>query len=970
MPCTVLGKGKVNLKMTSGKVLSLGDVLHVPDIRVNLVSVALLGKNGIKISFESDKVVITKSGNFIGKGYCNQGLFILNVLEIINGNTSSSVYMLDSLDLWHGRLGHVNYSYLKRMKQLGLLNIMSVPYDQEKCQVCVESKSTKKTCKSIQKRETELLELIHSDLGDFKNHMTRSGKKFYVTFIDDCSRYTMVYLLRSKDETFEMFLKYKAEVENQLNRKIKRLRSDRGGEYDFAPFNDYCAQNGIVHEYTPPYSPESNGVAERKNRTLKEMMNALLISSGAPMNLWGEALLSACVIQNRIVYKKNNKTPYELWKGHLPNLKYLKVWGCLAKVLLPENKKRKLGSKTFDCMFIGYVQNSPASKYSAAYRFLVIRSENNVMEPNTIVETKNAEFFEHIFPMKISLARSSQPLTVRPNSEPSEIQEEPSEIQELRRSKRVKRNTNLGDDFYTFLIDDDPQTYHEAISSPDAIFWKEAIKTELESIKNNHTWKLVSLPPGAKPIRCKWIFKKKLKPDGSIEKFKARLVAKGYSQKKDIDYFDTFSPVTRIASIRILIAIASIHKLIIHQMDVKTAFLNGDLEEEIYMDQPEGCIQPGTEHKVCKLVKSLYGLKQAPKQWHDKFDQVLVSNGYQINNADKCIYSKVVNSDCVIICLYVDDMLIFGTNLDIVISTKMFLSSNFDMKDMGEADVILGIKLINKFNYIMLSQEHYVEKILRKFSYLECKPVSTPFNANSQLKKNKDQSICQDKYAQIIGSLIYLMNCTRPDIAYAVGRLSRYTQCPNKDHWIALQRVLRYLKGTINYGLVFCGTPTVLEGYCDANWISDSDEMKSTSGYIFTLGGGAVSWKSSKQTCIARSTMESEFIALEKAGSEAEWLKNLLMDLPIWTRPAPSVSIHCDCQAAIARAKNKIYNGKSRHIRLRHNIVRQLINNGVISLDYVKSELNLADPLTKPLSKKLVSSTSRGMGLYPDQKLK
>ena len=157
-------------------------------------------------------------------------------------------------------------------------------------------------------------------------------------------------------------------------------------------------------------------------------MNALLISSGAPMNLWGEALLSACVIQNRIVYKKNNKTPYELWKGHLPNLKYLKVWGCLAKVLLPENKKRKLGSKTFDCMFIGYVQNSPASKYSAAYRFLVIRSENNVMEPNTIVETKNAEFFEHIFPMKISLARSSQPLTVRPNLEPSEIQEEPSEI--------------------------------------------------------------------------------------------------------------------------------------------------------------------------------------------------------------------------------------------------------------------------------------------------------------------------------------------------------------------------------------------------------------------------------------------------------------------------------------------------------------------------------------------------------------
>ena len=250
-----------------------------------------------------------------------------------------------------------------------------------KCQICVTSKLTEKTCSSVT-RETKLLELIHFDLGDLKQTMTRGGKKFYVTFIDDYSRFARIYLLRSKDEAFDMFLSYKAEVENQLDRKIKRIRSDRGGEY--IPLNDYCEKEGIIHEVTPLYSSESNGVSERKNRTLKEMMNSLLVSASAPNNLWGEAILPACHLQNRISYKKTGKTPYELWKGHEPNLKYLKVWGCLAKVMLPDPKKRKIGSKTSDCMFIGYASNS------AAYRFLVLKSD--VLESNSIIETKMPNF--------------------------------------------------------------------------------------------------------------------------------------------------------------------------------------------------------------------------------------------------------------------------------------------------------------------------------------------------------------------------------------------------------------------------------------------------------------------------------------------------------------------------------------------------------------------------------------------------
>ncbi|KAL0414014.1 UNVERIFIED_CONTAM: Retrovirus-related Pol polyprotein from transposon TNT 1-94 [Sesamum radiatum] len=446
----------------------------------------------------------------------------------------------------------------------------------------------------------------------------------------------------------------------------------------------------------------------------------------------------------------------------------------------------------------------------------------------------------------------------------------------------------------------------------------------------NHTWELMDLPPGSTPLGCKWILKRKYKADGSIDKYKARLVAKGFKQKEGLDFFDTYSPVTRITSIRVLIAIAALYDLEIHQMDVKTAFLNGELDEEIYMEQPEGFVVPGQEKKVCRLVKSLYGLKQAPKQWHEKFDRTMLSNGFKINECDKCVYVKSSHNSFIIVCLYVDDMLIMGSNRDVILTTKRMLTKHFDMKDMGLADVILGIKISKTSDGLALSQSHYIENILKKFKAYDSPPAKTPVDLNLHLAKNKGESEGQIEYSRIIGSLMYIMNCTRPDIAYAVNKLSRFTR------------------------------------YSDANWISDSKDTKSTSGYVFTIGGGAVSWKSSKQTCIARSTMESEFIALDKAGEEAEWLRNFLEDIPCWTKPVPAIMIHCDSQSAIGRAQSGMYNGKSRHIRRRHNTIRQLISSGIISIDYIKSKENLADPLTKGLSRDQVYCLSRGMGLKPD----
>ncbi|GJS37354.1 zinc finger, CCHC-type containing protein [Tanacetum coccineum] len=288
----------------------------------------------------------------------------------------------------------------------------------------------------------------------------------------------------------------------------------------------------------------------------------------------------------------------------------------------------------------------------------------------------------------------------------------------------------------------------------DVAFWKESINDEIDSIMGNNTWVLTDLPPGCRPLGCKWIFKRKMKVDGTVEKFKA--------------------------------------SLIIHQMGVKTTFLNGELEEEVYMNQPLGFILPGNENKVCKLVKSLYGLKHAPKQWHQKFDEVVLSNSYLLNQADKCVYSKFdAAGKGVIICLYVDDMLIFSTDQVLVDLTKEFLSSRFSMKDMGEADVILGIRIKHESNGITISQSHYIEKVLKKFNYSDCTPVSTPLDTCEKLMPNRGMAVSQLEYSRVIGCLMYAMTCTRPDIAFAVGKLSRYTSNPRTQHWQAIQRALK-----------------------------------------------------------------------------------------------------------------------------------------------------------------------------------
>jgi hypothetical protein len=338
--------------------------------------------------------------------------------------------------------------------------------------------------------------------------------------------------------------------------------------------------------------------------------------------------LTACHVLNRVPIKNKEITPFEEWEKKRVNLSYLRTWGCLAKVNVSINKKCKLGPKIVDCIFIGY------AFHNIGYRFLIIKYGVPDMHVGTIMDSKDTIFFEDIFPMREDYCSTSQKSLI--NDEPTDMVEhnEQTLVGNLRgdnkiskKSKRQRTAKSFGDDFIMYLMDDTPRTIEEAYSSLDADYWKEAIKSEIDSIMSNGTWEVVSRLYGCKPIGCKWVFKKKLRPDGIIKKYKARLVAKGYNQKEGENFFDTYSPIARLTTIRVLLSLATSYGLLVHQMDVKAAFINGELEEEIYMDQLDGFAVKGQEGMICKLLKSLYGLKQAPNQWHEKFDKTLTSVG-------------------------------------------------------------------------------------------------------------------------------------------------------------------------------------------------------------------------------------------------------------------------------------------------------------------------------------------------------
>ncbi|KAJ9553546.1 hypothetical protein OSB04_017591 [Centaurea solstitialis] len=819
---------------------------------------------------------------------------------------------------------------------------------------------TKQPFNSENERATDLLEIIHTDVCGPFSHVAREGYRYFITFTDDFSRYGYVYLMRHKSETFEKFKEYQSEVQNLLDKRIKFLRSDRGGEYLSDEFDNHLMECGIVSQLTPPYTPQMNGVSERRNRTLLDMVRTMMCHSSLPISFWGHALETAAHILNRVPTKSVEKIPYELWKGKKPNMSFLRIWGCEVYVKRPTSEKLK--PKSDKCFFVGY------PKTTVGYYFYN-------PEENKVFVAQNGKFLEEKFlssgntrkdvDLQVVDEENTTP-TVEPEIQHSNVepQSEPIEevqTQDLRRSSRIRQEP---DRYLGFLVSQDsgdlnePTSYGEAVSGSESEQWREAMKAEMQSMYDNQVWELTDLPQHCRAVGRKWVFKKKTDMDGNVHTFKARLVAKGFTQTHGIDYDETFSPVAMLKSIRILMAISAYFNYEIWQMDVKTAFLNGKLTEDVYMEQPEGFEDPKNPNKVCKLLKSIYGLKQASRSWNLHFDERIKEFGFTKSEFEPCVYTKFSGSIVTFLVLYVDDILLIGN----------------DMKDLGEAAYILGIKIYRNRSkrLIGLSQSTYIDKILKKFRMDESKKGFIPMQHGIVLSKTQCPISSQDQdkmksvpYASAIGSIMYAMLCTRPDVAYSVSVTSRYQQNPGEPHWVAVKNILKYLRRTKEMFLVFGGAEDEISvtGYSDASFQTDRDDFRSQSRYIFTLNGGAISWKSSKQDTIADSTTEAEYIAASDAAKEAVWLRNFLSDLRVVASISRPIDIFCDNSGAVAQAKEPREHHKSRHVLRKYHLIREIIGRGDVRICKIPTEDNVADPLTKPLARVKHEAHANSIGM-------
>jgi hypothetical protein len=535
-----------------------------------------------------------------------------------------------------------------------------------------------------------------------------------------------------------------------------------------------------------------------------------------------------------------------------------------------------------------------------------------------------------------------------------------------RHSARMARTDHNGD----------PLTYQDALAQ-DPVQWPAAIRDELSSHRDNGTWivELTSqMPLGCKPIPGKWVFKRKLGPVGT--RYKARLVVKGFLQRFGIDFMETYAPTASLAAFRLLIALAAFYGWSLRNLDIITAFLNGNIDSDVWMTVPDGMDLDPVKY-VLRLRKSLYGLKQAPRIWWNKMTSFLKEAGFYQCDVEPSVFTRMQDGFFIILLLFVDDILLTGDQEGIEAFVRECHEA-FKTRDLGLPKLFLGIHVEHKDDCIILHQKSYTKRLLERFN-APANPVGTPLDTKQQLVEAPEEEHLPEseaeEYRAAVGALIYLMICTRVDLAFSLSRLSKFVNKPGIKHAAALKRLLRYLAGTQNLGIIFKRTSRpyflipnpILYGYSDSDFAADLNNRRSTSGFVFFLNGGPISWKSKQQPLVTGSTHDAEYVGLAIASKESTWLRKLILAiLPQYAEhEMPSNTIHCDNQGAIATANQPSHSpsNRSKHIDIRFHIIREAIANGLIRLEYTRTTEMTADILTKALPKDLHQRHLEGLGI-------
>lgn len=989
-----VGEGHLLCAIPGGKQkVKLKGVLYVPELDDSLMSVKCIAEKGYKVVFEGNQCKVLNGQGVVAEAEHDGSLYRLCLADPRAAAYSAKEKV--PLHLWHRRLGHRDPAAIENLINRELATGIQISRCSEKitCIDCIKSKLTRSKFLENQKRETEPIRLVHSDLCGPMQTTTPSGNRYFLTLIDDYSRFTVVRLLRTKEEAAGAVKDYIAAMGARFGRKPMALRTDNGREYLSKDLIEFLRKEGVEQQFTVPYSPQQNGVAERKNRSLVETAKSMLLDANLDKRFWGEAILTATYLQNRMVSRSIEKTPIELFTGHKPDLSHIRVFGSRVFSLIPKEKRQKWDSKAEEGVLIGYHGNK------AGYRILDPHTDKVwVSRSVEIIETtvkpegtskRKDDSSTTLTPKTSDVTTTTQYTTFDESDQPEgvtdvierhpgpevdeqDVEEKFQGAQMPQRRVSARSNKNMPPLRLTYKacteIWEEPKNWSEMmqIEPRERKLWLRAAEEEMKSLYQHQVWELAELPPGKKAISCKWVFKRKRDGDGRISTYKARLVARGYAQRYGEDFDETFAPVVKHETVRVLFAIAAQKGLHVRQLDVKSAYLNGELDEIIFMEQPEGFVDHDNEDKVLRLKKSLYGLKQSARVWNKTATNILSKMAFTQGKGDPCLYSRTEkNGNITYVLLYVDDLLIFGDLPETTSRVSKQLQSHFNVKDMGDVNHYLGIQVERDTDgSFLLNQKAKIAKILADYGLSEPKPAAIPMEPGFLTVSVEETTSLPNNHAyrQLIGSLLYLATVSRPDIAAAVGLLCRKVEKPTEYDWKAAKRVLRYLAYTMERRLRLPSSgDSQLTCYVDADWAGDKTDRKSTSGYVFLLGGGAVAWSSRKQTAVATSSTEAEYIAASFACKELLWIRQLLTDMQI---PVSKPTVVYEDNQGCIRLISGRSGARTKHIDVSYHQIRDLLERKVIDVQYCPTNQMLADIFTKPLAKEKFLIFTESLGLH------
>lgn len=976
-------KSPVNVKLPDGKMLKatkvgtvkiyfknyynekhvdLKNVYYVEGIKQNLLSFSKITKSCTIVAKNENAKIYNGARELIAVADKINNLYCLKSFVLRNEIYAHSV-KLTQKEKWHRALGHVNFQYLNKLINNKLVNGLpdKIESTEMKCSNCIKSKMSNVPFENNRTKTTEILELIHTDLNGPHNTSGYGGEKYFLTFIDDYSKCTRIFCIKSKAEVASCFMEFVNLVENKFNKKVKKIRCDNGKEYLNKDIYNFIRQKGIELLPCPPYVHELNGVAERYNRSAMDIGRCLMREAKIHRRYWPEAIKTAAYLKNRTIANTvENKTPYEIFFGVKPNVEHLKIYGSRVFVRVPEVlRKTKWDDKAQVGILVGYNENS----YRVLLNNRIINARHvQVVEENTELICLEKQDDEKDKDLEIDQTLNEISKTDNDSDEncvdtdetysddalKDLVNDDNKDIVVSQKRKRipVSRYGNPVSHFiYVNHIDANvPNSFEEAMNSNDYKQWQIAMDSEINSLNKNNTWQIVERPKDKKVIDVKWVFRRKSNND-----YKARLVVRGFQQNEYIE--NAYSPVGKMQTLKILLSYSCNNNLFVEQMDVETAFLNAQVKSEVYVNQPEG--YETNDNKVYKLHKALYGLKESPRVWYECFDKFIQTLNFVRSNYDYCLYVNRASKDPIYILIFVDDFLICCKDKNKIDEVKTSLMKRFAMKDLGKIKSYIGIDIdySEDKSVMTLNQTKYIESLAAKYDLINAKLYDTPMETNLKLEQARevDESI---KYRNIIGELLYISTGTRPDVAYSVNYLSRYQSCYNQTHYKYAMRILKYLYKTKDLKLTYYGNVNteVLDCMVDSDFAGDNVDRKSTTGFIIRLYGNLIFWKTRKQNTVTKCSTFAEYTALSEAVTEVLFIRNLLIE-SFDVKLCDPIKLYVDNSGAISIAKFGNFTKNSKHIEVQYHYINEHYEKKIIDIVKIDTKFNLADMLTKSLDK-------------------